>query len=106
MNLSNHIFSQSRSVWYDKFKSDVFPSGFVVIRGGLKVKPPAYYEKKYDLTDSMSCVNVSTERQLNALRHKEDNTPQRLYVRGEVQRKRLELLTRGLENEASNICGF
>lgn len=34
--------------WLKKYKSDVYPNDFVIIRGDVKVKPPKYFDKLYE----------------------------------------------------------
>ena len=36
------------SAWLDKYKSDVYPHDFIVIRDGIKVKPPKYFDKLFE----------------------------------------------------------
>jgi hypothetical protein len=83
--------------WYSKFKSDVYPHDYVVIRGGLKCKPPKYYDNIYD--------NESPEllKLLKRLRSKKlkafasNNTIKRLQVREKLQYLRADMLDRMIE---------
>lgn len=36
------------SAWLDRYKSDVYPHDYVVIRDGIKVKPPKYFDKLFE----------------------------------------------------------
>lgn len=46
------------SAWLDKYKSDVYPHDFIVIRDGIKVKPPKYFDKLFEsiAPDEMSMI--------------------------------------------------
>lgn len=54
--------------WYDRFKSDVFPSDEVVVRG-VKMRPPKYYDGLYDLDNHVGMDIVKSDRILNAMEH-------------------------------------
>lgn len=69
--------------WYEKFKSDTYPSDSVALRGKL-MKPPAFYDKILSLDDpelfrqtklrrlsDASCAGDSEENQVTRLRVKE-----------------------------------
>lgn len=83
-------------LWFEKFKSDVFPHDFVVIRGGRKCKPPRYYDTIYDLTNHKSLVKIKSMNMV-AAKHSPDNTPARLEVREEVKCQELSNLRRRYE---------
>lgn len=34
--------------WFDKYKDDVYPQDFVIVRDNVKVKPPKYFDKLYE----------------------------------------------------------
>jgi hypothetical protein len=83
--------------WFDKYQTDVFPNDYVVIRNGLKCKPPKYYDNIYDKIDPKSMKHVKFNRKLDALKRKDDNFPRRLNVRERIQELRAEKLVRVLE---------
>lgn len=106
--------------WFEKFKDDVYPSDFVIIRNNIKCKPPKYYDKIYDemtldetngyrvitgykefdyinLTTSSKMRKIKMERKCRASAHTYDNTFDRLRVREEIQSTRSEKLIRGYE---------
>lgn len=100
--------------WLHKYKTDVFPNDFCVVNG-QKVRVPSYYDEKLkepligtwvvDDKDPKyksfypSLQRTPTElrkakRLRSALKHSEDNTPERLAVREELQQRRIERLSR------------
>lgn len=81
--------------WFEKFGSEVYPSDFVVMRGKV-MKPPKFYDSRYELIDGDGALEVARERRRK--RRLEDETPERLIVREKVTRARLALSQRGLEN--------
>lgn len=80
--------------WYDKFKSDMYPSDFRVMRG-VKMKPARFYDARYEL----ECPDVF--KRLKSLRvgsvDLSDNTPERLAVKEFCKAESLKLLSRSLE---------
>lgn len=81
------------SGWFDQFAGDAFPSDFIVI-DGRKYPVPRYYLKQID--DEKAGVVVFKRKQ-EAWKRKEDNTPERLAVRQEVQELKASRLKRDLE---------
>lgn len=88
--------------WFDKFKSDAFPSDFLII-DGRKVKPPRFYLKQLKeddrdrlLADHNEKYRIQQSRREHGLAHKADNTKDRLAVREKVQIAKLNLLKRDL----------
>lgn len=102
--------------WLHKWKTDIFPNDFCVFNG-KKVRVPKFYDTK--VTSEEEIFGFWTEdytgfpmwmptlertdsekrrgnRKRNAIKHSHDNTPERLAVRDEIQRLRLERLTRSL----------
>lgn len=82
--------------WYDKFASDVFPSDFIVMRN-MKIKPPKYYDRLYEITDPTNYLQTKLQRKIKA-KLNTDNTPERLQVKQRVKIKQLQKLKRGYEN--------
>lgn len=84
------------SGWYSKFNSDVYPADFVVMNG-KKMKPPKYYDGLYERDDRFAFDELKDARAINAATHLDNNTPDRLKVRHEVQLSRLKRLPRNLD---------
>lgn len=83
--------------WYDKFASDIFPSGFVVLPNGKKCKVPKYYDLRFELDNVFDFAKLKGER-LKRGKEDPDNTKYRLGVREEIQTIRSKQLVRGYEN--------
>lgn len=87
--------------WFSRFKSDAFPSDFVVV-DGQKRPIPRYYKKKlqasaeHSTQDRDMALRLSNERSLHAASRASDNTPERLDTRRELQERRVNLLKRDL----------
>lgn len=82
--------------WFEKYSDDVFPCDFVVI-DGKKHKVPRYYDKLLEIEAPELLSEIKEERRNAGEKHKENNTPDRLHVREQVQRAKLNLLPRTLE---------
>lgn len=79
--------------WFDKFKSDVYPGDFVVIRGGYKCKPPKFYDRQLD---ENTLLAMKYARRFRAHDRKEDSTAARLRVREVCTLARIKQLKRSL----------
>ena len=84
--------------WYNKFKSDVYPDDFVVVRE-QRMMPPRYYDKQLEGESEELYKKLKVERSMDDPRRNANNTYKRLAVREEVQRRKLEQLKRPLDSE-------
>lgn len=83
------------SGWFEKFNSDIFPDGTVVVRG-VKTKLPRYYDKLESKKDVEVLEEVKYNRFRDAVKHFEDQTEERLSVREQVAIARINQLKRNL----------
>ncbi len=81
--------------WFEKYKGDVYPHDYVVIRKGIKCRPPQYYDRIYDLTDPEEFSIIKARRRYKARQNK-DNTPERLRVKEAVKLSQISRLVRDL----------
>lgn len=79
--------------WIDDFKSDVYPSDEVIVRG-FSSRPPRYYDS---VVPESELDKLKRLRKVKALRRKEDNTFFRLQVRERVARANLGRLKRTVD---------
>ncbi len=82
--------------WFKAFRADVYPDDFVIVRG-KKMKPPKFYAKKLEDLDEAMHGSLRIRRILEAKKHTEDQTPERLNTRRIVQEAQLAHLPRNLE---------
>ena len=82
--------------WFDKFYADVYPHDAVVLEGGRKMKPPKFYDLKYEKLDPYKFEEVKMERVLRALSRPRDDSPERLAVKEEVLAAQIKKLERSL----------
>lgn len=82
--------------WYEKFKSDAYPSDFLVLRG-RKMKPPKYYDRLLELEDPVELERVKARREVEALLRQGDSTTERLRVRESVKLAQISNLKRNVE---------
>lgn len=82
--------------WLDRFLSDVYPGGEVVVNG-RKAKAPRYYDKCFRVVDDTDALARIEYR--NYLRGRDqflDNTPERLAVKEQVAIARLAQMVKTL----------
>ena len=81
--------------WYKQYTSDVYPHDYVIVRG-KKVKPPKYYDKKYKIDNPYEFDELLYIREKSAKLRHEDNTLERLAVKEQVAKAKLQKLKRNL----------
>lgn len=80
--------------WIEKYKTDVYTTGKVIVRGHPN-NPPRYYDKIYKELDQAQLEHIQYARYIEALAQHEHRTPERLAVQEEVQEARTRSLKRG-----------
>jgi len=83
------------SDYYENFKTDIYPSDFVITSRGAKPRPvPKFYDRRLEKDDPKLLEKLKARRVRKASRRKADHTPERLAVRETVARARLSLKRR------------
>lgn len=87
--------------WYNKYKSQIYPNDFIVIRDGITCKPPQYYDSLLEKDNPELYEQVKEARQAK-YRRDEDMTNEE-YAAAEIQErlkaKKLTKLVRRLHND-------
>lgn len=83
--------------WYNKHYQDIYPHDYLIIRDGLKCRPPKYYDNIYDIHNPNQFKKIKQKRKTELNNHTENNTPQRLQVREYIQYAKADKLIRPLE---------
>ncbi|WNK15025.1 MAG: replication initiator protein [Microvirus sp.] len=83
------------SMWYDKYSSETYRDDSVVMRG-RSMRPPRFYDKRFELEDSdaMGRVRLARRAKLSF-----DSSDARLAVQEEVASSKLSLSKRSFEND-------
>lgn len=84
------------SGFLDKWRSDIYPHDYVVVNG-KEMKPPKYYDKLQKKHDPDGFDQLQFERERTGRANWEDNVPERLYAKREVQKARANFLKRTIE---------
>jgi len=79
--------------WLEKYKSDVYNFDHVILRGA-RMKPPKSYDRYLEKIDPQLYSTIRGARIRAAKEHAENNTPDRLLVREELQHIRADRLKR------------
>ncbi len=82
--------------FYQKYKSDMYPSDEVILKG-KKLQVPKYYDKLFDLTDHEIFAMVKQDREEQFKKHEADYIPERLAVRENCCKAKIKKLKRGYE---------
>ena len=87
--------------WYNKYKNQIYPNDFIVIRDGITCKPPQYYDSLLEKDNPELYERVKKARQAK-YRRDEDMTDEE-YAAAEIQErlkaKKLTKLVRRLHND-------
>lgn len=82
--------------WFEKYGKEVYPEDGVVVDGRL-MKPPRFYDERYELQDGLGALEVARARR--RARRLEEETPERLAVREKCTRARMVRSERSLKCE-------
>ena len=82
--------------WYETWKDDVYPHDYVIIRDGIKCRPPRYYDHLFEIDNKEVYKRVKWRRKYKSSKSP-DNSYERLQVRKTVQLSKLRKLIRPLE---------
>ncbi len=83
--------------WLEKYASDIYPHDFVAFNGSSKKhRTPKYYDTQYEVAHPDEMAQIKLDRVDNALKHADNNTPERLRVREIVQEAKSGSLLRKL----------
>lgn len=80
------------AAWFDKYKTDCFPSDYVIV-DGRKQTVPNYYTKKLAEEEAKP---FKRKRRIAATKDRANSTPERLKVREEILTSKIKLLKREL----------
>lgn len=91
------------SAWFDKYKSDVYPGDRVVLRGGLSLVPPKFFDTLYERSGGdLSALKRMRERWHQTHVDAQESFLSRVSTREELQEIRASMLVRGLEEDYDN----
>lgn len=82
--------------WFDQYYADIYPEDSVRLRDGRRIKPPRFYDTKYDSIDPDGFEAIKQDRILKALKNAEEATPERLAIKAEVLKARMSKHNRTL----------
>lgn len=83
------------AAWLEKFRTDVYPSDFIVING-RRVRPPRWYDAVLERDDPKLFREMKRRRKVRAIAQKADNTSRRLRVKEMVLDAKVNRLNRSL----------
>jgi len=82
--------------WLAKYRSDVFPRDYTVIRGGIKARPPSYYLDLYERENPDKVIEIKAKRLEHAEKNPNATSKMRLKAREIIRAKRMDKITRHL----------
>lgn len=82
--------------WYDQFKQDVISKDAIVLREGMILRPPRYYDNILEKLDIKKMEEIKKQRKQKI--NKKDNSPERLAVKERNKKRQLSQLKRSIEN--------
>lgn len=82
--------------WIKEFTTDVYPDDFVIMPDGKQQRVPRFYDKYLEQTHTEFYESIKKERKKRSKKYVADNTPERLSVREEVKKAKINKLVRTL----------
>ena len=79
--------------WFDKYKTDCYPSDFLIV-DGRKVPIPKYYDKLLEIENEYLLKQQKAVRKVKAMLHPEEQTFMRLYQREKAKKAQFNTLKR------------
>ena len=70
--------------WYERFGAQQVEQGAVIMHGGVRRPVPAYYSRLAKRVDPLLGAEARAAAELHAFQTRDNRTPERLAVRGEV----------------------
>lgn len=83
--------------FYTRFKTDLYPSNFIVVGRG-RARIPRFYDSRLEQEDPQLLEKMRDQRRKHARKKRVDSTPERLEAREACMKARLQNKTRKLEN--------
>jgi len=80
--------------WFNQFKSELYPSNFIITPNGKKVSIPHYYDKLQEDENEFILKQVKQQRKIAAQLHSQENTLLRLRAREFCKKAQAKQLTR------------
>lgn len=99
-NLAPEFLTMSGGIgekWYKKYKGDT-DKDYLLNENMYKVKVPRYYDKKRELENPESLIEIKKQREVKALQNKDETKRTRQMAKKTVRKKQQSLLIRGYEN--------
>lgn len=85
--------------WFDKWKDIVYRDDKVIMRNGIPMLPPKFYDSQYEIVNPSDFEKIKSSRVRNARKFKDNNTFDRLEVRRKVKLAKISNLRRSLDEE-------
>lgn len=80
--------------WLMQYHQDVYPNDYIVLRDGIKCRPPKFYDRIWDIVDKPTMDVIRHRRAKNMKKYADNNTYQRLDVREQCKIAQLSRLRR------------
>lgn len=84
--------------WYAQYKSDLYPHGYAVIRGGVKSNIPRFYEKKFEESNPLLLQKIKEKRKKIMDEKWDEYSPSKLRIKEHIKRAQLRSLKRSLNH--------
>lgn len=79
--------------WFEKYGKEAYAHDSVIMNG-KEVRPPRFYDTKFELVDSDRLELLKAKRKRAALKHRADNTPERRRVKEAIKYAKLAMFRR------------
>lgn len=84
--------------WFDKYKDDLYPKDSIH-HNGERYTVPKYYDSLYELEDPKALQGIKNRRIVNANKHADNYTDERLETMKNIKKQQMEKLIRSKHHE-------
>jgi len=100
-NLKSEYVTMSRRPgigknWFDLYHKRTYAWDNIIMNGH-EVRPPKYYDSQFEILSPQEFSRIKDLRVTNSIKYADNNTPERLLVRENLQKRRLNFLPRNLD---------
>lgn len=81
--------------WFDIYQTDAYPKDSLVLRG-KQMRPPRFYDNRYEMLSPEGMQKIRAKRKREGKKSVDNQTPERLAVREEIQLYKLKSLPRSI----------
>lgn len=81
--------------WFDKYHADIYNHDILIIRDGIKCRPPKYYDSLYDTFNHDHFKSLQTKRKEKISKKQKPKTLNQILTRSKIAQLKLSKINKG-----------